>query len=340
MCRRFDRHEIILVLIFASGLLFPSTLLAQSPGFYGQVTNNLGEPIPGAAIHLTQASGKGKELTVKADKQGVWIYINVPNVPFKIIARAPGHQPSSRSNVTPSVEGTRVDIAMVPGDPSAQVAESNAVARQKVVVDPKKAKALQQGANEANAALLAGLDLMKQAKYQDAIAQFTLALEKAANSPPRILAALLANLADAQWKAGQKAQALENYDKAIAAEPNDSTLWVNKGTVLNDLGKTAEAQECFKKAMEINPAQKGEAFFNIGVLLLNAGQSKEAATAFRQSIEADRTYAESYFQLARCLLGDNATMSEAAKFLEQYIRIGKDPQNLQTAKEILDTIKK
>lgn len=330
----------VLIFAFISGLLLPSLVFAQSYGFYGQVRNNAGEPVPGASIHLTQAGGKGKELTVKADKQGQWIYMDVSNVAYRIIARAPGYQPTSKSDVKPTAEGMRVDILMMPGDPNGQVVESSNAPQREIITDAGKAKEMQQTSNEIKEALTAGPELINQGKYQEAAALFSKALEKAANLPPRTQAALFAFLADAQWKAGQKAQALVNYDKAIAAEPNDSKLWVNKGTVLNDLGKTAEAQECFKKAMEINPAEKGQGFFNIGVLLLNAGQVKDAAAAFRQSIEADPAYAESYFQLARCQLGDNATISAAVKNLEQYVRIGKDPQNVQTAKEILGAMKK
>jgi Flp pilus assembly protein TadD len=340
MRRQDCKLDLVLIFIFTSGLLFSPAILAQTRGLYGQVANNVGEPVPGVTIHLTQVNGKGGELAVKADKQGEWIYMGLTNGPYRVIARAPGYQPSSKSNVDPSPEGTRVDIMMIPGDPNGQVVESSLETQKKVAVDPAKAKELQQASKEIKEAFTAGTDLVNQGKYQEAVAQFSLAVEKAANLSPRVLGGLLANLADAQWKAGQKSEALISYDKAIALEPNDPTLWVNRGTVLNDLGKTADAQESFKKAMELNPAQKGQGFYNIGILLMNAGQMKEATAAFRQSIEADSAYAESYFQLARCLLGDNATMPEAIKNLEQYLKIGKDPQNLQTAKEILAAIKK
>ncbi len=340
MRRQQCRLDLVLILVFASGLLLSPAVLAQTRGLYGQVTNNMGEPVPGVTIHLTQANGKGKELTVKADKQGEWIYMGLSNGPYRIIARAPGYQPSSKSNVQPSEEGMRVDIMMVPGDPNGPVTESSLETQKRVAVDPGKAKELQQASKEIKEAFAAGTDLMNQSKFQEAAAQFSLAVEKATGLSPHVQAGLLANLADAQWKSGQKSEALISYDKAIALEPNDPTLWINKGTVLNDLRKPAEAQECFKKAMELNPAEKGQGFYNIGIIFVNAGQMSEAAAAFRQSIEADAAYAESYFQLARCLLGDNATMPEAIKNLEQYLKIGKDPQNLQTAKEILAAIKK
>jgi tetratricopeptide (TPR) repeat protein len=340
MRRQHCGLDLVLIIVFASVLLLSPAVFAQTRGLYGQVTNNMGEPVPGVTIHLTQVSGKGGELTVKADKQGEWIYMGLANVAYRIIARAPGYQPSSKSNVGPSLEGTRVDIIMIPGDLNGQVIESSAETQKKVAVDAAKTKELQQASKEIREAFSGGTELVNQGKYQEAVTQFSLAVEKAANMSPRVQAGLLANLADAQWKAGQKSEALLSYDKAIAVEPNDPTLWVNRGTVLNDLGKTAEAQESFKKAMELNPGQKGQGFYNIGIIFLNAGQTKEATAAFRQSIEVDSAYAESYFELARCLLGDNASIPEAIKNLEQYLKIGKDPQNLQTAKEILSAIKK
>ena len=340
MRRQNCRLDLVLILVFASGLIFSPAILAQTRGLYGQVTNNTGEPVPGVMIHLTQVNGKGGELKVKADKQGEWIYMGLTNTPYRVIARAPGFQPGSKSSADPSLEGTRVDIILIPGDPNGPVLESAVQTQRQAAGDPARTKELQQASKEVKDAFAAGLESMNQGKYQEAVAQFSLAVEKAANLSPRVLGGLLANLADAQWKAGQKAQALISYDKAIALEPTDPTLWVNRGTVLNDLGKTPEAQESFKKAMELNPAQKGQGYYNIGILLMNAGQTKDAAAAFRQSIEADPAWAESYFQLASCLLGDSATMPEAIKYLEQYLKIGKDPQNLQTAKEILAAIKK
>jgi len=340
MRREVRNFDLVLITIFASGLLLSPAVLAETLGIYGQVKNNMGEPIAGVMIRLTQLSGKGKELTVKADKQGEWIYMGLASGAYRIIARAPGYQPSSKSNIEPSLMGTRVDIVAFPGDPNGPVVESTAEEPKKVAVDPQKAEELQQASNELKEAFSAGMALMNQGKYAEAAIQFSTAVEKGADLPPRVRASFLANLADAQWKSGRKSEALLNYDKAIAAEPNDSTLWINKGTVLNDLGKTSEAQECFKKAVDLNPAQKGEGLYNIGVLLVNAGQMKEASAVFRQSIEADPAYAESYFQMGRCLLGEQATMPEAIKNLQTYLKIGRDPQNLQTARDIIAAIKK
>ncbi len=117
-------------------------------------------------------------------------------------------------------------------------------------------------------------------------------------------------------------------------------LWINYGTVLNNLGKTAESKEAFQKAATLNPGAKGQSLYNLGVTQMNAGQTKDAAETFRQAIAADPNYAEAYFRLGQLLLSDQATMAEAVKTLEKYIQIGKDETNVQIAKDIVAALKK
>jgi tetratricopeptide (TPR) repeat protein len=106
------------------------------------------------------------------------------------------------------------------------------------------------------------------------------------------------------------------------------------------LGKTAESKEAFKKAAALNPAAAAQNFYNLGATLVNAGQAKEAAEAFRQAVASDANYAEAYYQLGLCLSGDPATMAEAVQMLQKYIQIGKDPNNVGVAKELIQALKK
>ena len=51
---------------------------------------------------------------------------------------------------------------------------------------------------------------------------------------------------------GKFAEALECYDKALAIDPQNSKILSNKGLSLHNLGKFAEALECYDKALAID----------------------------------------------------------------------------------------
>jgi tetratricopeptide (TPR) repeat protein len=52
-------------------------------------------------------------------------------------------------------------------------------------------------------------------------------------------------------------KAIECYNRAIRAEPNNWTAWELKGNTFTDLGKYEEAVECYNKVLEIEPENMG-----------------------------------------------------------------------------------
>ncbi|MDD1701593.1 MAG: hypothetical protein LUQ31_01265 [Methanoregula sp.] len=47
--------------------------------------------------------------------------------------------------------------------------------------------------------------------------------------------------------------ALEKIDAALALEPESADMWMEKGRILNRLGKYYESDACFDRALEIDP---------------------------------------------------------------------------------------
>jgi tetratricopeptide (TPR) repeat protein len=61
-------------------------------------------------------------------------------------------------------------------------------------------------------------------------------------------------------------------------------VWLNKGSVLTNLGKPQEALGCYDTALEIRPGYV-DAWFSKGVALEKLGKTKEAVQYFQKFID-------------------------------------------------------
>jgi tetratricopeptide (TPR) repeat protein len=335
MCSPIRKLGLFLVLPLVFGLLFSQMIFAQARNLNGKVTDDKGQSVVGATVTILGMDSNRKYPT-KTDKKGEWVYMNIASGRYRIVVRAPGFNPGGQEGITPAIGFTPINITLTPGDPNLKLPfELTPEEQAKLKQEQEKLQARSKMAGEIKAFFEAGRDLVTKGQYPEAIAEFKKALEKVPDEPT-----VLANLADAQLKSGQNEEALANFEKALAVSPEDASLWTNKGVVLGKLGKTAESKEAFKKAAALNPAAAAQNFYNLGATLVNAGQAKEAAEAFRQAVASDANYAEAYYQLGLCLSGDPATMAEAVQMLQKYIQIGKDPNNVGVAKELIQALKK
>jgi len=326
--RKFGFFGVCLILLT---LALPS--MAQNRTVKGKVTDDKGQPIVGASIVIQSVDSKGKAYTTKTDKRGTYVYMGIAAGDYNVVARAPGFQPNYRP-VRPTISNENIaDLELKPGEDYKLPFELSAQELEQLKKEYEKAKKREAISAEIQAIFDAGLKLSQEGKYQEAIDEFKKALEKDPEQAP-----ILGNMADAYSKLDKNTEALEIYQKAIAANPNDATLYTNMGVVLSKLGKAAESQEAFKKAAALNPGSSAQNFYNIGATLVNNGKTAEAADAFKQAIAADANFAEAYYQLGMCLSGNTDTMGDAIKSLEKYIQIGKKPDQIEVAKQIISAL--
>ena len=106
------------------------------------------------------------------------------------------------------------------------------------------------------------------------------------------------DLADAQqlFKAGQRDQALEKVNRALAANPKEPQARFLKGVILTEQGKQSEAIEIFTKLTQDYP-NLPEPYNNLAVIYANQGQYDKARTALEQSIRTHPSYATAYENL-------------------------------------------
>jgi len=88
------------------------------------------------------------------------------------------------------------------------------------------------------------------------------------------------NLGSAYQKAGQYDKAMENYDKAIALDPNDYLAYTNRGVIFDKLGQFDNAIESFNKAIIANHNDY-KPYFNRGLLYDKMGRISDAIDDFQ-----------------------------------------------------------
>ena len=97
-------------------------------------------------------------------------------------------------------------------------------------------------------------------------------------------------------KAGQRDQALERVNKALAANPRDAQARFLKGLIYTEQGKQAEAIDIFSKLTQDYP-NLPEPYNNLAVIYASQGQYDKARSALEQSIRTHPSYATAYENL-------------------------------------------
>src|SRR5258706_5907503 len=106
------------------------------------------------------------------------------------------------------------------------------------------------------------------------------------------------DLQDAQrlLKAGQRDQALERVNRALAEKKDDPQARFLKGLILTEQGNTKEAIEIFTKLTQDYP-NLPEPYNNLAVIYAGQGQYDKARAALEQSIRTHPSYATAYENL-------------------------------------------
>jgi tetratricopeptide (TPR) repeat protein len=139
--------------------------------------------------------------------------------------------------------------------------------------------------------------------------------------PGIILVVFLAfqtSLSDEGLKALDQKQyqsAVDDFTKAIAADPKDYSLHFNLALAHSLMGKNAEAIAEYKKTLELKP-DLYEAALNLGISLLREKQPAEAVAYFNSAVAQKATEYRPNYYLAAALLGTG----DFAKAEQQYTK--------------------
>ena len=171
----------------------------------------------------------------------------------------------------------------------------------------------------SNSAVAQGDHLVKQGRYQEALAHYERAIrlirrpsyawtsrgvamrylgrldealrchENAIRLDPENEVAWC-NLGTVYFKKGLLAKALDCYDKAIHIRPKYAIAWNNKGVVYARMGRFADADKCHTKATKLRPEYVA-AWLNRGEVLARLGARDEAQKCLERARSISRTAA-------------------------------------------------
>jgi predicted O-linked N-acetylglucosamine transferase (SPINDLY family) len=69
-------------------------------------------------------------------------------------------------------------------------------------------------------------------------------------------------------------------DEALALQPSNVNAFFNKGVALQNLSRLADAEQCYREILRVDPRQS-HARINLGLVLLGQDRAEEAASLFR-----------------------------------------------------------
>lgn len=123
-----------------------------------------------------------------------------------------------------------------------------------------------------------GLGFKKAERYQEAIADFTKAIElnRAYMSP-------YFNRAFTYQKIGNIQQAIEDYNLALALDPKFAKSYMQRGVAYGSLGDFNQALSDFNKALELDP-EDGYSYLNRGVVFLELGEYQQSIEDFKKAV--------------------------------------------------------
>jgi Flp pilus assembly protein TadD len=186
----------------------------------------------------------------------------------------------------------------------------------------------------------AGIDAARAGQHDAAIAKFT----EAAGLMPTCHDCYY-NIGFAYAQKQKYAEAEQAYRKAIELKPASAEAYNGLATIYNAQKKFDEAAAASAKAAEFSGGAAGgggggaEAIYNQGVIFWNAGKYAEAKAQFEKAISLKPDLADAHYQLAMANL-NLGQVPEAVAAFEGYLKVAPDGPRAAEAKNAIAALKK
>ena len=378
---------VIMLGIFSALLAVPA--LGQTATVKGVCRDAQGNPIMDAQV-IWHNDDNGRVFTLKTNKKGEYFSLGVDPGKYTVTLSKDGKQLDSQKRTVTSEE---INLDFDEKQAQEQAIQDTAkkqgmTAEQVKQMQEAKAKAENYNANvkAINEKFSAATAALKDKQYDTAIAALNDATQLGPNEDLtwyRLGAAYL-DSAKAQTDAAERTrrytEAYNDIQKAIDLKKNAmqnasqqsppggkppapggisdnarlAAYYDNLASAASRVGKNEEAEQGYRQAAELDPANAGQYYYNLGAVLTNANMSndanirKQAIEAFDKAIASnpnDPRVADAYYWKAQNLIG-MATMQNSkmvapegtAEAFKKYLELQPTGPHAEEAKTMLGMI--
>lgn len=159
-----------------------------------------------------------------------------------------------------------------------------------------KAELAKAPADQREAAKTKVVDLSDQAA-----AEFKEAQKAAPEKDPNVHL-FWARMGEAYDLAGRNDEAINAYQQAVTARPDNASYYNNLGNVFARAGKIDDARSAYTKSAELDPPNAALAWRNFGISLYQAQRMQEAVEPLQKATQMDPKNAQGWYLLGACLV--------------------------------------
>ena len=296
---------------------------AQGAMVRGAVVDEQGGPLAGVKIEMQFMGKERQTFSRTTNEKGGFVQVGLPSGSYQLKYTKEGYQPlMTRTTITAG------GLTEVPTETLKAAATKAAPAPAAPgEAAPDVAKELQETYGKAMEAVAAG-------RLDEAEALFKQVLEKAPE-----LAAAHYNLGHIHTRKKDWPAAEAEFKRATELQPDRSDAYTALAVVYQETNRRQEAVELLSGA-GARFEQDATFQYAAGIAYLNGGDPALAQAAFVKAKELDPSRVEVDYYLATLAVGAGK-VDEAVSHLTKYLSLtGQNPQNLETARRLLDALKK
>jgi len=316
MVKFFKSYALAALMAVAMVSFFAPRAAAQDGKIEGTIIDFDGKPFADLPVQIK--SDQGSVQQSKTDANGKFVFVNLRPGKYTFSTKPPQMQGAMEiptevhaGNTTPPININFKEI-LEKQNPEAAAKYKQQQENQQKYTGMKehftKGVALLEQERAAKADLSKAPADQKDAAKQkvndlatQAVTEFQEAQKAAPEKDPN-LHLFWARMGEAYDLAGRNDDAINAYQQAVAAKPDNASYYNNLGNVLGRAGKIDEARAAYSKSAELDPPNAALAWRNFGISLYQAGRMTEAVEPLQKSAAIDPKNAQTYYLLGACLV--------------------------------------
>jgi len=317
MLKFWKSYALAATLVLGFACWFAPRAAAQDGKVVGSIDDFDGKPWADLAVQLK--SDQGATQDTKTDAQGRYQFVNLRSGKYTLIVHAP--QMKEPFPMPIEVHGADTPPVNLNFKDILEKQNPEAAAQYKKQQEDRSKVAGMKKHFDAGVALLdqertAKADLAKatpdqkdaaKAKVADlatqAVAEFQQAQQVAPEKDPN-KHLFWARIGEAYDLAGRNDEAINAYQQAIAAKPDNAGYYNNLGNLLARTGKIDDAKTAYTKSAELDPPNAGLAWRNFGISLYQVGRMAEAIEPLQKATQLDPKNPQGWYLLGTCMVAD------------------------------------